>query len=188
MAGTDIFSFTIEQNEGILSISPSELTVGSRYDHMAQQLSFVRPLGFENSRLTLYFYGMGNSFEIDIGTQNSYTLPNMLTQWTVLKMQVAFTSTDGQIEHTQLVTLGFRDSLVSGAPEPEPLPTPTENLLENAWYGEYSQGEGYISVKNSRGEEVVRLPQGTAVIKALNEADALALSAQDPANIYWWGE
>lgn len=178
------FTYTITESDNLLKLHPNrEQAVGSQYDNLAPRLIFERPEGRENDSLVLYIESSkGEEYREVLGTGNEFPIPNSLTQDSYFKFQVAFARGEDEIEHTNVVLAGLRDSLDGSAPVPEPYPDFWNEVARNAHWGEIvlDGNEEYYIFYNSAGDEVARVLAGGGggiSKKYVDDGDAAAVAS-----------
>lgn len=157
------FIFTIDEKDQLLRIAPEVTEIGSQYDHEAQRLVFLRPASYLEQDLVLYFAYLrpfdstGTALEpIHIGAANEWILTSDITQWPKVQLQIAFLQENGELEHSNAVTLKFRKSLTAASTPPLPLAERLTALESSAFMGvTYEDSTLTLTSSTGQGQSVV---------------------------------
>lgn len=115
-------------------MASDDTEAGSQYDNHASQFKFSRPGEYINDELMLMFDDGKRSFApLNIGTENRFSIPNALTQATVLHMQAAFKHGEDKLACSNVVIFRLRPSINSGAIPVESWPDSAEELAALAF-------------------------------------------------------
>ncbi len=136
--------------------------LGTQFDNLARQIHFLRPAQHAADELLLYFADkdLAPFAPITLGTDNTYTVPNALTQSTQLHLQAAFVRQGVEITRTNDIVLTLRLSPTRGD-APTPLPDPLVQLMARALC-DVETAAGTLTLKNMAGSTVATLtaPKG----------------------------
>lgn len=167
----------------LLTLLAESPVLGTVDDNLAERLLFERPAELLDFDLVLGFEdGAGRAYRENLGRASSYTLPNALLQTGVLKMDVKFERMGGYRMGSNLVSFQVRPAL-SGGVKPEPLPSPVEQLIDEAIaYQEYNPETGLIDSFNIGGAlvdtlELPGLGSGEVTQGYVDAGDAATLAA-----------
>jgi len=183
------FNFSLDNHLELLKISTSEgerhgrfVVLGTQGDNLAQEFVFERNLEYANDDLVLAFKNSRESFgEINLGSGNTYQIPNALTQLRELSMQVIIKSGDQIKASSNTIDFELRKAITPGSSPVETIPNPVKELEEQAIVSQTLDGGDLVS-QNIRGEECSRvsLPVGGGTS---GESDPL-YSAEKPNIVF----
>ena len=108
----DIITIAITEEDVGLTITPSKLSLGSQFDNNSKEFVFYRPTGRESDSLILYIEAKENE-AINLGTNNTYAIPETQTQKIKLGLQIAFVDASGRRELSNPVEFKIRASLAA---------------------------------------------------------------------------
>ena len=147
----EISALTMQDAGGAFRIQ-----TGSINDNLAYTLNFARDDTDLDKQLILY---LGSYREV-LGTANVYTMPDALTKYEKIEIVAAYVVDSVEMEHTNIVTLRFRDNISPGLePPPDPLPDPIiEVLARSPVDARLSDDETKIEFINRAGGVTFDLP------------------------------
>ena len=143
------FNFSLDNHLELLKISTSEgerhgrfVVLGTQGDNLAQEFVFERNLEYANDDLVLAFKNSRESFgEINLGSGNTYQIPNALTQLRELSMQVIIKSGDQIKASSNTIDFELRKAITPGSSPVETIPNPVKELEEQAMVGDIKAGK-----------------------------------------------
>ncbi len=143
-----------------LMLSAGETSAGTQYDHLARELVFTRPEGYEDDDLILLFADSGTHFApLNIRQENRFAIPNSLTQTGTLFLQAAFARAGQELAHSNTITFTLRWSVDSGEMAVEPWPGAVEALTDAAFCAVDYAG-GVLTFHNLAHEPLVTVEVG----------------------------
>jgi len=106
---------TILNKSGVLEIRPQSSVLSSLYDNKSHAFDFSRPSEYEDSNMGLLFEDKNQiKRTYALGKNNSFSIPNELTQTTDLSLQVVMKKT-GESEYSNIIKFKLRPSLLDFA-------------------------------------------------------------------------
>ena len=152
----NIINIDIKERSGRLHIDTARgaQLLGTQYDNNAQKLVFSRPEGLDEHNLILRFaaWGTGRS-RVNLGQENSFLVPNSLTQGENLTLSVSFEKGEVFREGVNSINFTLRHSMQHEGEAPAPLPNPLSELERRA-VASFTYENAVLSGKNSAGEAV----------------------------------
>lgn len=180
-----IIKIDITDDKGVITASCNQLTrTITQYDHMAQTLDITRSPALNDYDLSLLFDGYG---PITIGTANTYTIPNALTQNTLLALQVALRRGDEYREGANKLLFQLRTGIDGSGPPVEPLSDDLSELSSHAHFGEIGKRGNYADFRNMVGDVIdsLYIGGGGGIIPGGDTGQVLAKASDDDGDVEW---
>lgn len=151
------------------------IMAGSQFDDNAHSLEFARDPEYANDTLVLYF----DDVREPIGRSNTFVIPAALTQNPKINLQVAFIRDGDELEHSNIVSLLFRDSLDGTETLPPPMP---DLWMERFAAAIRASEDAQESAGNASNSEESARESSDIAVAAAKEAKSSATGVQEHAS------